>query len=302
MRSLDGAGRAVVVGAGIAGLATGRALRGLGYEVCVFDREPDLRAEGAGLTLWPNATRALGAIGLDHVIPACARVLSEAVTLTPDGGVLSRLPMQKIRERFGPLVSVYRPELLSALHEAIGGDVHFGTEVTLHNGRLRADGTPIQAGLIVGADGIGSVVRQLLAPEVAPRSAGYAAWRGVAATGSTTPTAASETIGRGMRFGLVPLTHDRTYWDAVPGKSDEAGRGREFADGHEPITSVLAASRVGERSYLPLADLPPLPRWHRGNVVLVGDAAHAMTPNLGQGAAQALEDVAALHRHLGNAS
>src|SRR5215469_11384328 len=126
MRYLEGAGRAVVVGAVIAGLATGCALRGLGYEVCVFDREPELRAEGAGLTLWPNATRALGAIGLDHVIPACARVLSEVVALTPNGGVLSRLPMKKIRARFGPLVSAYRPELLSALHEAFDGDVHFG--------------------------------------------------------------------------------------------------------------------------------------------------------------------------------
>src|SRR5262249_44016426 len=91
----------------------------------------------------------------------------------------------------------------------------------------------------------------------------------------------------------------RTYWFAVLGQDGErADLVHEFAGWHEPVAAVLAAPDVGERSYLPLADLPALPRWHDGNVVLVGDAAHAMTPNLGQGAAQALEDVAALAAHL----
>jgi len=115
MGSVTRRGRAVVVGAGIAGLATGHALRTLGYDVCLLECEPQLRAEGAGLTLWPNALRALSALGLEEAVSRCARVLEDAVTMTPDGRIASRLPMDRLRRRFGPLVSVYRPELLGVL-------------------------------------------------------------------------------------------------------------------------------------------------------------------------------------------
>jgi 2-polyprenyl-6-methoxyphenol hydroxylase-like FAD-dependent oxidoreductase len=302
MGSSGNAGGAVVIGAGIAGLAAACALRALGYEVRVLEREPELRSGGAGLTLWPNATRALRSLGLDGVAGDCARELRAASTRAPDGSALSNLPLAQVAERFGPLVSVYRPELLAGLRARFDGEVEFGSTVVERDGRLLAGGTPIQADLIVGADGIGSVVRRLLAPEVVPRAAGYGAWRGVAASGAATPEAASETLGAGKRFGLVPLTEDRTYWFAVLGEGGEhADLHTAFADWHAPIREVLEAPVIGERSYLPLADLPRLPRWHLGGTVLVGDAAHAMTPNLGQGAAQALEDVAALSRHLGSA-
>ena len=289
----------MVVGAGIAGLASGHALRMLGYDVRLLERDRRLRSEGAGLTLWPNALRALRALGLEEAASRCAWVLDDAVTLTPDGRLLSRLPMDRLRRRFGPLVSVYRPELLAALRKGYGGTVEFAAEVSTADGRLHVEDEPIEAELVVGADGINSVVRRLLVPEVVSRPAGYGAWRGVAATGSATPRVASETLGRGKRFGLVPLSAERTYWFAVLGQGGgEADLASEFAGWHDPIPGVLAATAVGERSYLPLADLPPLPCWHRGNLVLVGDAAHAMTPNLGQGAAQALADVASLAAHL----
>jgi 2-polyprenyl-6-methoxyphenol hydroxylase-like FAD-dependent oxidoreductase len=247
----------VVVGAGIAGLASGRALRTLGYDVRLLERDRRLRSEGAGLTLWPNALRALRALGLGEAASSCARVLDDAVTLTPDGRLLSRLPMDRLRRRFGPLVSVYRPELLTALRDGYGGPIEFGAEVSAAGGRLHLDDEPIEAELIVGADGINSVVRRLLVPGVLSRPAGYGAWRGVAATGSATPHVASETLGRGKRFGLVPLPGERTYWFAVLGQGGgEADLASEFARWHDPIPDVLAATAVGERSYLPLADLP----------------------------------------------
>jgi 2-polyprenyl-6-methoxyphenol hydroxylase-like FAD-dependent oxidoreductase len=138
-----------------------------------------------------------------------------------------------------------------------------------------------------------------VASGVQPRPAGYAAWRGVARIGEGVVSRASETMGRGRRFGLVPLRDGRVYWFAVA-----AGGGADldlqtvFASWHAPIADVLHATPRDERSYLPLHDLPKLPRWHSGSVVLAGDAAHAMTPNLGQGAAQAFEDVAVLAREL----
>src|SRR6476659_5845986 len=225
-----------------------------------------MERSGAGLSLWPNAVHALQALGLGAVLDDCAHVVTRGAALTPAGEIISRAPLDRIARRLGPLLSVHRAELLRGL----------------------------------GADGIRSVVREVVAPGVVPRSAGYSAWRGVASTGRGTPGGASESMGRGRRFGLVPLAGERTYWFAVlaDGEGSEDLE-HEFATWHDPIADVLAATPIADRTYLPIEDLRRLPRWHRGHMVLVGDAAHAMTPNLGQGAAQALQDVVALCQELG---
>ncbi len=287
-----------MVGAGIAGLAVAHALAGLGYGVRLLERDRELRSEGAGLSLWPNAASALRELGLAGVL-ADAHVVKRAAALTPVGEVVSWAPLERIGERLGPLLSVHRGELLAALREAVEVPVEFGVRVRLEGDSLQADGEPLEADLIVGGDGIRSAARELVAPGIGPRSAGYGAWRGVASTGVATPDRASEALGRGKRFGLVPLSGERTYWFAVlAGAQGDEDLEREFGGWHEPIADVLAATPPAARGYLPIEDLPSLPRWHTGNVVLVGDAAHAMTPNLGQGAAQALQDVATLRRAL----
>jgi 2-polyprenyl-6-methoxyphenol hydroxylase-like FAD-dependent oxidoreductase len=289
-------GTAVVVGAGIAGLAAARGLSDLGYGVRVLEREPTLRTEGAGLSLWPNAARALRALGLEEVLEGCAHELEQGATLRPSGETIAFAPLDRIAARFGPLLSVHRGELLEAMHRRVEVPIEFGVDVRCLDGVLTAAGEPLHADLIVAADGIRSVAREAVAPGVLPRGAGYGAWRGIAHTGALTPLGASETFGRGKRFGLVRLSGERTYWFAVlrGDAGREADLDAEFASWHEPIAAVLGATPAAARSYLPIEDLPGLPDWHRANVVLVGDAAHAMTPNLGQGAAQALEDVAVL--------
>jgi 2-polyprenyl-6-methoxyphenol hydroxylase-like FAD-dependent oxidoreductase len=291
--------KAVVVGAGIGGLAAAKALGDRGYEVRVLEREPALRTEGAGLSLWPNAVRSLGAIGLGDVLDGCGHVLPAGATLGPDGKTISTAPLGRLTARFGPLVSVHRGEFLAALRDRIDVPIEFGVEVCCSNGALHTDGEPVEADVVIGADGIRSAVRELVAPGVEPRSAGQGAWRGVAHAGACRREGASETLGRGKRFGLVALSSERTYWFAVlAGDDANADLEQAFAGWHEPIAAVLAATPESERSYLELRDLPPLPRWHRDRHVLVGDAAHAMTPNMGQGAAQALLDVAALRDEL----
>lgn len=289
---------AVVVGAGIAGLAAAHALAGLDYEVRLLERGSELRSEGAGLSLWPNAAGALEDLGLGRVLWN-AHVVERAAALDPAGEVVSWAPLERIGERLGPLRSIHRGELLAELREAVDMPVELGIEARVRDGVLLAGEQVVEADLIVGADGVRSAVRELVAPGVEPRSAGYGAWRGVAGTGSLTPDHASEALGRGRRFGLVPLSGERTYWFAVlVGAEGEEDLEREFGAWHEPVGAVLAATPGPARSFLPIEDLPRLPRWHRGQTVLVGDAAHAMTPNLGQGAAQALQDVAALRRAL----
>jgi 2-polyprenyl-6-methoxyphenol hydroxylase-like FAD-dependent oxidoreductase len=275
---------ATVVGAGIAGLAAAHALAGLGYAVRLLERDAELRTEGAGLSLWPNALRALEAIGLGDVLDGCGHVLASGATLNVAGETISTAPLDRLTARFGPLVSVHRGELLGALRDRVEAPIEFGVEVGCSEGVLRADGEPIEADVVIGADGIRSAVRELVAPGIKPRGAGQGAWRGVARTDGLTPEGASETFGRGKRFGLVALSDERTYWFAVLGDGEgNVGLEREFAGWHEPIAAVLAATPVGERSYLELRDLPSLSRWHRDRHVLVGDAAHAMTPQHGPG-------------------
>jgi 2-polyprenyl-6-methoxyphenol hydroxylase-like FAD-dependent oxidoreductase len=291
-------GRAIVVGAGIAGLAAAHALEDLGYRVRVLEREAGLRAEGAGISLWPNAVRALCSLGLGDVLDQCGYTLKDAITLAPNGDVLATMPLRRIEKRFGPLVSADRGELLAALRTSFDGEIEYGVDVQAQNGRLWVNESPIEADLIVGADGIGSTTRKLVTGDVVVRPAGYGAWRGIAVTGPLTPAAASETMGRGKRFGLIPLTNGRTYWFAVTTSGQKADLVREFSGWHEPITAVLEATPPSNRSFLLLADVPRLLRWHHNEIVLIGDAAHAMTPNLGQGAAQALQDVAVLAQWL----
>jgi 2-polyprenyl-6-methoxyphenol hydroxylase-like FAD-dependent oxidoreductase len=290
---------AIVVGAGIAGLAAAHALDRLGFEVRVLERSGAPRDEGAGLTLWPNAVHALEALGLQRALEDRAHRLIGLSTLLPDGRPLTSLPLSAIEQRYGSMVAVDRGELLSGLLEELRVPTEYQAPVVAAAGRLLLGGSEIDADLIVGADGIHSVTRTVVAGEVEPRPAGYGAWRGVASTGDLTPLEASETLGAGRRFGLVPLTRERTYWyAAITGDEGHADLEAEFAGWHAPISEVLARTPAADRTFLPLADLPHLDRWYAGRTVLVGDAAHAMTPNLGQGAAQALEDVAVLARRL----
>ena len=290
--------RCAVVGAGVAGLSTATALARLGWQVRLLEREESLPIEGAGLTLWPNAVRALEELGLRGVLAGCAQEIEVGVTLRPDGGPIARAPLDRLAERFGPLLSVHRAELIDALHRACPVEVELGAHVSCEDGGLRVGSEPLEADLVVGADGIGSAVRGLVAAGTGSRSVGCTAWRGVV-EGDLTPRRASETLGRGRLFGLVSLPAARTYWFAVlAGDETEANLAAAFADWHDPIPAVLADASADHSIRSELRYLPPLPHWHRDGAVLVGDAAHAMTPNLGQGAAQALLDVVALVRQL----
>jgi 2-polyprenyl-6-methoxyphenol hydroxylase-like FAD-dependent oxidoreductase len=285
----------VVVGAGVSGLAAAKVFADAGMDVRVLERAAEFERGGAGLTLWPNGARALERIGmLDEVRPHLMEV-ARALIQAPSGEVVSELPLDHISRQFGSLSGVARDDLLAAMHSQVTAPIQFGCEVRFDGEQLTVAGAPLEADAIVGADGIGSAVRDFVAGHVAPRPAGYSAFRGIADIAPGSPPTTSETVGRGKRFGIVPLTGERTYWFAVlAGATGEEDLAREFAGWHDPIGRLLDATPPEHRSYLPISDLPPLSVWHRAGAVLVGDAAHAMTPNLGQGAAQSLLDVAAL--------
>lgn len=302
--------QAVVAGAGIGGLAAAVALHHRGWDVTVCERAPGPSAIGAGIVLAPNALRAFDAIGFDaaratgHATPAAMDLRR------PGGRRLSRADGAALTARYGrPPLAVHRAALAAALAaELPEAALLYGTAVTAVDG---ADGRPVvhtpagalTADVVIAADGIHSPIRRQYFPaHPGLHHSGETAWRTVLPAGGPPVRAAAETWGRGERFGVVPLADGRVYVYAtavVPEgyrpadvRTELLGR---YGTWHDPIPALL--ERIDPAAVLQhdLYDLAaPLPRFHHGRLAWLGDAAHAMTPNLGQGGCQAVEDAAVL--------
>ncbi|KWX66225.1 FAD-dependent oxidoreductase [Mycobacterium sp. NAZ190054] len=300
----------IVIGAGIAGLATAVALRRCGHDVTVIEQRTDV-SSGAGISIWPNALAALDRIGLgDDVRGAGGRVTAGAIRWR-DGSWLRRPDAQRIVNALGePLVVVRRSVLTHILLDALPpGTVQTGSGVaavaiagsSVH--LTLSDGRTCDADAVVGADGVNSVVARTLNGPLPSRYVGYTAWRGVAAY-PLDPALAGETMSAGTEVGHVPLGPDHTYWFATE-RTPEAGRSpggehayltAKLAGWADPIPALLAATDPAEVLRNDLFDRAQPKHWSRGPAVLVGDAAHPMRPHLGQGGCQGLEDAAILAR------
>ncbi|MEW2353630.1 FAD-dependent monooxygenase [Spirillospora sp. NPDC029432] len=298
--------KAIVIGGGIGGLTAAAALKRKGWTVRVHERAASLEPVGSGLAMAPNALRALDTIGLGDPVRELAAFAGDGGLRRPDGGWLSRTSAEAARERFGdPLVVMLRATLIDLLRDRLDpGDLRLGDTVE----SASPDGTVITsagahtADLIVAADGIGSRVRAALFPgHPGPRHTGLTAWRLLTddPEGRSTP---AETWGRGLVFGVNPIADGKVYCYATapapagataPDEREELLR--LFGSWHDPIPGLLDRAdpaRVlrNDVHYMPR----PLPAFHRGRIALLGDAAHPMTPNLGQGACQAIEDAVTL--------
>jgi len=295
-----------ISGGGIGGMATAAALHRSGIDATVYERAPRLEEVGAGMMLWPNATRVLKSLGLLDTVAACSGHNTHFLVRASSGQILMSIALGNFDV---PALCTRRSDLLTSLLSAVPREhIRLGREVThLEQSKSKVrihfgDGGVEEHDAVIGADGIRSRMRAQLFGISDPVYRGYRVWRGVGTYRgrAARPGCNSETWGHGSRFGILDIGQGRFTWYATANAPEYAalpderkpGLLQRFARWHDPIPALIESTEVilENGAY----DLPPLPRWTAGRVTLLGDAAHPCTPNLGQGGCMALEDAAVL--------
>ena len=321
--------RALIIGGGIGGVSTALALRRFGIDSLIFERAPRPAEVGAGISLWGNAIAALRAFGAADAVVARGEPMGIGELRTASGRLLSSSDMADADARLGePSILLHRADLLEALLGALGttdptapfgsgrAAVHFGHRFT----GLEQDGAGVTASfengrrergdVLIGADGINSAVRAAIIGDGPARYSGYTCWRAVADVPADLVPAryVCEYWGRGQRFGITRIGRGRVYWyatqNAAPEGRDASPRAAHehlralFSAWCEPIPRVVELTDPGAIIRNDIVDRPPRRGWSKGRAVLIGDAAHPTTPNVGQGACMAIEDALVLARLL----
>lgn len=303
-----------IIGGGIGGLTLAVALHRKGIAAKVFESAPSFKPIGAGLGLAANAVKAYVDIGIDQEVVGAGKKLKRAYVKDHRGNTITQTDIEELTLRFGVLNSftIHRADLHEVLADQLApGTLTFGKSVVdVHQDSTGvtltfSDGLKQQAEYVIACDGIHSVIRRKLLPQSLPRYSGYTCWRAVS---DNIPThlnldETTESWGSGKRFGVVPLNNNRVYWFATLNAKQDDPRMRSatvndlkafFRDFHSPIPEILARTRDEQLIWGDIIDLKPIHQFAFGRILLMGDAAHATTPNLGQGACMAIEDAASL--------
>jgi 2-polyprenyl-6-methoxyphenol hydroxylase-like FAD-dependent oxidoreductase len=309
-------GRILIIGAGPGGLATAIACARAGLEAEVFERAPELTEVGAGLGLQTNAMRALVQIGAaDYMLERSTSVDQEIYSYK--GRLVARLPYHEVAEEAGvPGVTIIRRTDVQAglLKHVDQSRLHLskecvGVEQDAESATaVFADGSRESGALIIGADGLRSVVRKEIHGDAAPRYSGFTSWRGIT---TENPDVLPKHdfrlfVGPGAQFAMFPL-YDGIYWSGTlvtppgeerPRDGELAECIRRFGDFPPPARELMESTNEDEVTRTDIYDRDPVSPWSKGRLVLLGDAAHPTTPFMGQGASMAIEDAATLVKEL----
>ena len=311
--------KALLIGGGIGGLTTAIALEKAGIDTSVYEAAPEIRAVGAGIWMATNAMQVFDRLGLASDVVAAGLPLERICISDNRLRIIQNTEMQMIRDQFGySITSIARSRLQEVLLKNYGKTINLAKHCTRfeQNGygvtAYFNDGSSAQGDILIGADGIHSAVRQQMYPDARLRYSGQTCWRGIASIQLDAPLdkACLEAWGKTARLGFSVLSSSEVYWFAV----QKAPRGEKdpptgikqklqerYAGFNQPIPDIIAATPEEKIIRNDIIDLNPIKKWHHGRVCLIGDAAHAMTPNMGQGGGQAVEDAWVLSQILKDA-
>lgn len=308
--------KTIIIGGGIAGLTTAIALEQQGFDTQVYEAQPKLSVAGAGIWMATNAMQVFERLGLASDIKRNGMPLDKIEIADYKLRTIQATSQLLFVEQYGfSVTSILRSRLRDTLVEHYGKPIYTGKRLdrVLDNGKsVKAhfvDGSHVSGEILIGADGIHSAVRQQLFPRSQIRYSGQTCWRGIADISLDPPfeRACVETWGKKYRFGLSVISEKEVYWFAVAkaprgGKDDRTMlKGKlqgMYADFSNPIPAILSATPAERIIRNDITDLQAIGNWYKGRICLIGDAAHATTPNMGQGGGQAVEDAWFLSRIL----
>ena len=301
--------KGIIIGAGIGGLSAAISMRQRGIDFDIFEAVPNLTPVGAGILVPPNAMTILGRYGLSEQVQAHGSRIKSLVVMDTQARVISKTSSEYSKNNITyPTVAIHRGKLQQILLAALP-DKHVTTgkrciEACIHAQGVAArfsDNSRVEGDFLIGADGIHSVIRESIFPNSPLRYSGQTCWRGIAnlELSRQWATQLTEVWGAGLRFGFVPISSGQVYWYATKRESSGGTEDREkitqqlisiYRSFPDPIAEILSRTDMPSIIRDDIYDLAPLRSWFSGRAILVGDAAHASTPNLGQGGAQAIED------------
>jgi len=294
--------KVAIIGGGIGGLTTALALKQNGQEVTVYESAPEIKPVGAGIVMASNAMQVFDKLGVRQKIERAGHKISNIKITDSQLNLLSGSDLAKFERKYGVYnVAIHRADLQKILVDEIGFQ-----HIELSKRLLKIeedqgytltfeDNTSVTTDVVIGADGIHSVVRNQLFGKGLLRDSKQRCWRGVSEVGSasTFNHEAFEAWGKGKRFGFVKISDKKVYWFAVINEAlnDKKPEIAElFKEFHPEIVNIISETPKEQLFFSDIIDLEPIKKWQKGNVCLIGDAAHATTPNMGQGACQAVED------------
>jgi FAD-dependent urate hydroxylase len=314
--------RVAIVGGGIGGLTTALCLERFGHHAVLVEQTRELRPVGAGISLWPNGIKVLNLLGLGPKIAAIGGMMDRMAYVDRDGRTLLDFPLSDLYDRVGergrPVARADLQDLLLAeVTTKLGSDaVRLGTRATevveTDDGitLITDDGPDIEADVVVAADGTHSALRDYVVGEhIDRRYVGYVNWNGLVPESSDiAPIGTWLTwVGDGQRASVMPVGGGRCYWfadvpmpieavDDLPGHREALAD--RFAGWPKSVSCLIDRMEPAAAARIPIHDVDPLSTWTRGRLALLGDAAHTMSPDLGQGGCQAMEDAWVLTHYL----
>lgn len=292
-----------IIGAGIGGLTTALALQKIGLEPVVYERAAAIKPVGAGIIMANNAMQVYKELGILHAIQNRGHKISQIQITDEVLQQLSDIALEEFESKYGVYnLAIHRAALLDVLAQEVGFNNIKCSKSLLRIQKQNKgyilffeDGTEAYCEVLIAADGIHSVVREQLFSSSVIRDSGQRCWRGICKMpkNSVFNNKAIELWSKGKRFGFSKIDDQTCYWFAVVNatlQNQEKDIKDIFKDFHPEIKNLIADTPEENIIFNTIIDLKPIKKWTGNNLCLIGDAAHATTPNLGQGACQAVED------------